>query len=225
MNNASHVFDQFAAIFKEGKRPDCLLLDDDIDAMCLHFREVFVLWDRAFSLARIVNPTEEDITTYERYVSAAGKGNKVLECSVTPKVHLMLTHIAWQMRNVRGGLGHKMEDWIEQGHQTGMHLRQRFRTVQNPLVRALAQEKVNSRSTHPNVIAQTDATNEGNKRNFVSEKKVEVVAICRKRQRDMGRLEAIQYLDTNKDKRLTWSAPLFNDAKWEAGEGKAAATP
>jgi hypothetical protein len=43
MNNASHVFDQFAEIFKEGKRPDCLLSDDDIDTMCLHFREVFVL--------------------------------------------------------------------------------------------------------------------------------------------------------------------------------------
>jgi hypothetical protein len=74
------------------------------------------------------------------------------------------------------------------------------------------------------VIAHTDATNEGNKCNFVSEKEVDVIAIHQKRQRDMGRLEAIQYFDTNKDKRLTWLAPLFNDAKWEAGEGKAAAT-
>ncbi len=32
----------------------------------------------------------------------------------------------------------------------------------------------------------------------------------------MGRLEAI------KDKRLTWSTPLFNDPKWGASEGKAA---
>jgi hypothetical protein len=38
----------------------------------------------------------------------------------------------------------------------------------------------------------------------------------------MGQLEAIQYFDTNKDKRLTWSAPLFNDAKWGASKGKAA---
>jgi hypothetical protein len=48
MGNISHDFDQFAAVFKEGKRPDCLLSDDDINAMCLHFKEVFVLWDRAF---------------------------------------------------------------------------------------------------------------------------------------------------------------------------------
>jgi hypothetical protein len=63
------------------------------------------------------------------------------------------------------------------------------------------------------VIAQTDTTNEGNKRNFVSEKEDDVVAMHQKRQRNMGRLEAILYFDTNKDKRLTWSAPLFNDAK------------
>jgi hypothetical protein len=70
------------------------------------------------------------------------------------------------------------------------------------------------------VIAHTDATNEGNKRKFVSEKEVDVVAM-RQRQRNMGRLEAKQYFDTIKDKRLTWSAPLFNDAKWGASEGKA----
>jgi hypothetical protein len=71
------------------------------------------------------------------------------------------------------------------------------------------------------VIAHTDATNEGNKRNFVSEKEVDVVAMRRKRRRNMGRLEVIQYFDTIKDKRLTWLAPLCNDAKWGASEGKA----
>jgi hypothetical protein len=37
----------------------------------------------------------------------------------------------------------------------------------------------------------------------------------------MGRFEVITYFDTNKDKRLTWLVPLFNDAKWGASEGKA----
>jgi hypothetical protein len=102
-----------------------------------------------------------------------------------------------------------------------MRLRQSFCTVQNHLVRALAQEKANSPNTHPNVIAHTDPTNEGNKCNFVSEKKVDVVAMRQKRQCNIGRLEAIQYFDTIKDKRLTWLAPLCNDMKWGASEGKA----
>jgi hypothetical protein len=91
-----------------------------------------------------------------------------------------------------------------------------------PVIHALAREKANSRNTHPNVIAHTNTMNEGNKCNFVSEKEVDVVAMCQKRQHNMGRLEAIQYFDTNKDERLTWLAPLFYDAKWGASEGKAA---
>ncbi len=71
------------------------------------------------------------------------------------------------------------------------------------------------------MIAHTDATNEGNKCNFVSEKEVDAVAMRQKRQRNMGRLEVIKYFDTNKDKRLTWLAPLFNDAKWGVSKGKA----
>ena len=40
MNNASHIFDKLAAIFKMGKREECLLADADIDLTCLHFGEV-----------------------------------------------------------------------------------------------------------------------------------------------------------------------------------------
>jgi hypothetical protein len=38
MNDGTYVFDELALILKEGKRPDCLLSDDDMDALCLHFR-------------------------------------------------------------------------------------------------------------------------------------------------------------------------------------------
>ena len=104
MTNASYIFDSFAIIFKAGKRPNCALSDANIDALCLQFREVFVLWDGAFSLARTINPTEMDITTYRMFVDAAAKGSKDLRCTVTPKVHIMLEHVEWQMRNIWGGV-------------------------------------------------------------------------------------------------------------------------
>jgi hypothetical protein len=68
---------------------------------------VFVLWDGAFSLARTVNSTENDTTIYLRYVVAAVHGHEALHCTVTPKVHLMLKHVAWQMSNIPGGVGKK----------------------------------------------------------------------------------------------------------------------
>jgi hypothetical protein len=63
MNNTTYVFDQFAFLFIEGKRPNCMLLDNDISTLCLHFREVFVLWNGSLLLVRMVDPSDEDIET------------------------------------------------------------------------------------------------------------------------------------------------------------------
>jgi hypothetical protein len=96
MNNASHLFDAIAAIFKEGKREKCLMSDVDIDLMCLHFWEVYVLWDGAFSLARMVNLTHEDAENYQQFAWAAVQSCAILG-PITPKVHTMLRHVEWQM--------------------------------------------------------------------------------------------------------------------------------
>jgi len=43
MMNACYIFDTFAMIFKAGKRPNCILSDTNINALCMQFREGFVL--------------------------------------------------------------------------------------------------------------------------------------------------------------------------------------
>jgi hypothetical protein len=221
MNNASHVFKKFSLVFKEGKRDDCLLLDVEIESLCLHFCEVFVLWDRAFLLAWTVNPMEIDVITYQRYVLAAVEGSKTLQCTVAPKVHMKLKQVEWQMTNIKGGLGNKMEDWVERLHQTGMRMRQQLCTMQNPYVRALGREKANSCNANPDVIAKLEAMNKRNKLKYVSETKVDVIGTRQKRQCNLGQFKAIQYFDGNKDKKLTWSALLFSDNKGPTGGEKA----
>jgi hypothetical protein len=71
-------------------------------------------------------------------------------------------------------------------HHTGMRLRQRFRTVQNPAIRAVAREKASSRSLHPDVIAHTNATNAGNKHSFSVAKIGNSILTHQKKQQDMG---------------------------------------
>jgi hypothetical protein len=51
MNNATYFFEELAVIIKAGNRPSSILPDVHVEALCLNFREVFVLWDRAFLLA------------------------------------------------------------------------------------------------------------------------------------------------------------------------------
>jgi hypothetical protein len=207
MTNACYIFDTFAMIFKAGKRPNCMLSDANINALCMQFREVFVLWDGTFSLARTVNPTEIDCSTYRMYARAAVKGSKDLRCTVTPKVHLMLEHIEWQMTNIWGGVGDKMEDWVERLHQDGKRKRL------NPIARAHAREKAHSRNMHPDVISQTNKINEGNKRNL-AESKTDLVGTLRKKQRDFGRYEAMKYFMQDDVKRLSWSARYLTIGRW-----------
>ncbi len=134
---------------------------------------------------------------------------------------MMLKHVEWQMTNIKGGLGDKMEDWVKRLHRTRMRMRQQFFPVQTPLVWALAREKANSCNAHPDVIANLEVTNKRNKRKYVSETKVDVIGTRQKSQRDMGRFKAMQYFNRSKDKKLMWSALLFSDDKGLTGGGKA----
>ncbi len=113
-----------------------------------------------------------------------------------------------------------MEDWVERLHQTGMHLRQSFRTVQNPAIPAVAREKVSSRLSHPDVIAHTEATNAGNKRSFSVAKIDNSISTHQKKQQDMGQYKAMMYFEKEaKMDKLTWLVLIFDDVKG-GGEGK-----
>jgi hypothetical protein len=63
---------------------------------------------------------------------AALHGSKILQCPITPKVHTMLRHITWKMWNIPGGVGDKMEDWVERLHQWGMQKRRHFKQSRTP---------------------------------------------------------------------------------------------
>jgi len=87
-------------------------------------------------------------------------------------------------------------------------MRRRFRTVQDPLVHAHAREKASSRCNHHDVLAQVDETDAGNKRKL-SEKKADLLSARRKKQRNEGRFQALDYFEHGKVERLTWAAVFF----------------
>ncbi len=112
-----------------------------------------------------------------------------------------------------------MEDWVERLHQWGIQMRRRFQTVQDPLVRAHAREKDSSCCNHPDVLAQVNATDAGNKRKL-SKKKADLLSARQKKQRNEGRFQALDYCKHGKEERLTWAAVLFYDGKVDSYGGK-----
>jgi len=188
--NASFVFDEFAKILKAGKKEDSVS-DDDIDEVCRQHKQLFVLWDGAFAAARTINPTEEDHALYSRFVTAAVNCHIKVGCSVTHKVHLMGAHVAWQMRTIPGGLGEKMEDWVELQHQSGSRARKRFRTTKDLVVRATARARAEHRGTNAGVIAQREAVKEEFRRNFKDDGEKESREVVRKAKRESTRMAAL----------------------------------
>lgn len=69
------------------------------------------------------------------------------------------------------------------------------------------------------MIAQTEAVNISNKQNLVRKNDVTPAEVRRKRQRDEGRLEALQYFEENKNKIRTWMILLLDDDNDGEGEG------
>lgn len=147
--NANHIFDEFAKIFIEHKRKDCVLSDDEIRQLCEDHKRAILLWDGAFSHARTVDPTAHDFAMYQRYINGAVYYHIKIGCSITPKVHLMLKHALKQMKAFEGGLGDKAEDWVEHMHQSGNRLRVRFRTVKSLNVRAKAMSRAIQMDSNP----------------------------------------------------------------------------
>jgi len=204
MDHSFYVFDEFATILKAGCRNDSLT-PEKIDQKCEEYKAAFLLWDGAFAMARKVDPSVEDRAMYRRYVKGAIDAHGVIGCSITHKAHLMWLHVHWQMKCVEGGLGDKMEDWVELAHQTGARRRKRFRSVQDPAVRAAARSRYDFRDTDPDVLAWTDALNEESKRKFIDPSRILKKQI-KKEERIVKRTTALEAYE----QKMGWDAYVMD---------------
>mmetsp|Transcript_25197 Transcript_25197/g.59957 ORF Transcript_25197/g.59957 Transcript_25197/m.59957 type:complete len:527 (+) Transcript_25197:876-2456(+) len=185
--NASYVFDEFAKILKEDRKADGLS-ETEIDKLCEDHKLTFLLWDGAFSTARTIDPTEGDIVLYEKFVYAAVVSHISIGCSVTHKVHLMYKHVAVHMR-VPGGLGQKMEDWVELQHQGGMRERTQYRTMGDMQKAAEARERRRCEASNTGVIEVQTGVHERAKRKF--KEKSRHVEEVRREERELHRKLAL----------------------------------
>jgi hypothetical protein len=138
----------------------------DIDKLCQQHKECLLLWDGAFSAARTINPTDANCYMYKLFVMAAIDCHVNIGCSITHKVHLMLCHVLEQMSKIPGGLGEKMEDWVELMHQIGNRARIRFRTTKDLEARALARARDEHKSSNANVLRRIAEVKEETRRKF-----------------------------------------------------------
>ena len=78
-------------------------------------------------------------------------------------------HVRWQMENIDGELGDKMEDGIEKSNQTGKRKRGQFNSVINLQVKAEAMQRVVHRNSDPDVVAETQKVIEASKQKLTGD--------------------------------------------------------
>jgi len=113
----------------------------------------------------------------------------------------MLKYVRWQMENIPGGLGDKMEDWVEKQHQMGKQEQARFRMMKNLQHRSDARARVVHRNSDPVVIAQTLKVDGALKRKFKSKTRdKERIESLHERERHTKRFKALDDCDIIKQK-------------------------
>ena len=80
------------------------------------YEEVFELLDATFACLRIIDPTEDEFCLAQQLVDRVKAAWDDLELSVTPKAHILFEHVVPLSRKF-GGLGDKVEEFIEEMHQ------------------------------------------------------------------------------------------------------------
>jgi hypothetical protein len=223
MNNVSYLFDEFSSILKSGKHSNFELSNNHIDTLCRHFQLVFLLWDGAFSYARTINPTENGVIAYQQFVDAAVIGHVSLGLTITPKAHLMLKHVWWQMENIPGGLDDKREDWVKKQHQMGKQEQARFCMMKSLQQCSGARAWVVHCNSNLVVITQTLKLDGASKRKFKSETRdKEGIESLRERERYTKRFKALDNCNIIKQKNkyaLALMGLLFTDTVKPNAEG------
>ena len=101
------------------------------------------------------------------------------------------------MKNLPGGLGKKMEDWVELQHQSGSRERRRFRTTRDREVRAIARARAAHRGTNADVIRQQESVKLW-RQNFKDDSDKVSVEIQRRAEREATRFAALEAFETQR---------------------------
>ena len=111
----------------------------------------FKLWDGVFSAIHEVDPTDDHCDKTQVMIDKAMKQLRLMNFSITPKMHGMEKHVVSQMRKIRGGIAKLIEHWVEQYHQVGHRYDLSYCRAGTLKKQAAIRSSIEKRARHPKV--------------------------------------------------------------------------
>jgi len=92
---------------------------DKVHKMCNDVGMGLKLWDGALADIHVNDYEKDHCRKTQDKIDKAMAHMRGMGIRITPEMHGMEMHVVNQMRDIPGGIGRMMEQWIEQYHQTG----------------------------------------------------------------------------------------------------------
>jgi hypothetical protein len=166
-NRSEHIFEDFQNyLYDENTACNREWDNDDIADALKRFKELFVLCDYLFSLARTKtgDVTEAIMVNASKGIKAVMLKWRDLGMSMKmPKIHAVEDHLLWQMA-LYVGMGDFVEDFIEQAHQIGRTEDIRTRNMRDRRLAALSNSKWEWIALHADVIGAIKVKKENTKK-------------------------------------------------------------
>jgi hypothetical protein len=156
MDGADSIMNEVFDALVEHKREECTLSNNDIQQLCTNVKLALTMWDGIFSAINKEDPTEQHCNETQEKINLAMLHMRTLGFSITPKLHGLESHVVEQMRSIKGGIVHLIEQWVEHSHQTRSRCDDNWKTL-NYKMQALIRSRRESWGGLPQVQKEVDA--------------------------------------------------------------------
>jgi hypothetical protein len=132
MEKAKEFFEMMKTSLIDAKHDECELTDEQIKEMMHHYMLLYTELGSCFSYIHQILPSDEDLLYLKMSINNARKLWKdVLAISCTPKAHALFDGHAYEQHERLQGIGDKLEDFVEKGHQLGIRDERRTWNIKN----------------------------------------------------------------------------------------------
>ena len=167
MEESEQFFDKVHVALLAVKHDECELTNEQLQQIMESYRQLYTLLGTCFSLLRQILPTENDLEHLEDSIDLARKlWVSELSISCTPKAHALFDGHAFEQHKRLSGIGDKLEDYVEKGHQVGLRNERRTWNMQNWEMRQRSQIKHNRRGRRAEIASIISDVNTSSKRNL-----------------------------------------------------------
>jgi hypothetical protein len=165
MENAKKFFEIVEKHLKEVKHEQCKLTDDDITEMVKNYQLLYIELGTCYSYLRQILPSDDNLDKLKVSIENARKlWMEKLDISCTPKAHALFDGHAYDQHKRLGGIGDKLEDFVEKGHQHGIRDERRTWNIKNWEAMQRSQIRHTRRGNHPEVVEIIQNVHQSKKR-------------------------------------------------------------